>query len=343
MKLSKIAQLVGAMVDGDPNIEISGIGKIEDARKGEITFLANSKYEKYIADTKASAVIVSENFRTTRKDIAFLRAKDPYVAFVFTMKSMMPQRELLSSGIHLAAFISPSAKIGKDVRIGPGSVILDNVRIGDRTMILPGSVIEQDVEIGEGSVIYSNVTIYAGCKVGNRVTIHSGTVIGSDGFGFAPKDDGTYEKIPQLGIVAIEDEVEIGSNCSIDRATIGETRICKGVKIDNLVQVAHNVVIGENTVIAAQTGISGSTKIGKHCMIGGQVGFAGHLEIADNTNFGAQTGVPKSVKEPGKTYLGYPAKEIHDTHRIWAASDMLPQLIREFTELQHKVEELEKK
>jgi UDP-3-O-[3-hydroxymyristoyl] glucosamine N-acyltransferase len=180
-------------------------------------------------------------------------------------------------------------------------------------------------------------------RIGNRVIIHSGTVIGSDGFGFAPKDDGTYEKIPQLGIVVVEDDVEIGSNCSIDRATLGETKICRGVKIDNLVQVAHNVVIGENTVIASQTGISGSTKIGRHCMIGGQVGFAGHLEIADNTNFGAQSGVPKSIKEPGKTYLGYPAKELRETHRIWAASEMLPQIIREFTELQHKVEELEKK
>jgi UDP-3-O-[3-hydroxymyristoyl] glucosamine N-acyltransferase len=190
--------------------------------------------------------------------------------------------------------------------------------------------------------LYPNVTLYEEMKIGKRVIIHSGTVIGSDGFGFAPRDDGTYEKIPQLGIVVIENDVEIGSNCSIDRATIGETKICRGVKIDNLVQVAHNVVIGEDTVIAAQTGISGSTKIGKHCMIGGQVGFAGHLEIADHTNFGAQSGVPKSIKDPGKTYLGYPARELRETHRIWAASEMLPKIIREFTELQHKVEELEK-
>jgi UDP-3-O-[3-hydroxymyristoyl] glucosamine N-acyltransferase len=340
MKVSEIARVIGARVDGDADIEITGIGKIEDAKAGEITFLANPKYEKYVADTRASAVIVSEDFKTERTDIVLLRAKDPYTAFAFALQNMKPRRELLASGIHLAAYISPSAKFGKDVRIGAGAIILDNAKVGDRVMILPGSVIGEEVEIGEDSVIYSNVTVYQGCKIGNRVTIHSGTVIGSDGFGFVPKADGSYEKIPQLGVVAIEDDVEIGSNCSIDRATLGETKICKGVKIDNLVQVAHNVVIGENTVIAAQTGISGSTKIGKHCMIGGQVGFSGHLEIADNTNFGAQSGIAKSIKEPGKTYFGYPAKEIHETLRIWGALEMLPKLIREFTDLQHKVEEL---
>ncbi len=347
MKVSEIARVIGARVDGDADVEIGGIGKIEDAKAGEITFLANPKYEKYVADTRASAVIVSEDFKTERTDIVLLRAKDPYIAFVFALENMMPRRELLpvmdplsGTGIHTSAYISPNAKLGKDVRVGACAIILDNAKVGDRVMILPGSVIGEEAEIGEGSVIHSNVTVYQGCKIGNRVTIHSGTVIGSDGFGFVPKADGSYEKIPQLGVVAIEDDVEIGSNCSIDRATLGETKICKGVKIDNLVQVAHNVVIGENTVIAAQTGISGSTKIGKHCMIGGQVGFAGHLEIADNTNFGAQSGIARSIKEPGKTYFGYPAKEIHETLRIWGALEMLPQLIREFTDLQHKVKEL---
>ncbi len=343
MRVSEIAVEIGARVDGNPDAEIIGIGKIEEAKAGEITFLANPKYEKYVAITGASAVIVSEDFKTERKDVTLLRVKDPYVAFVFALKKLVPSRDLLPPGTHLAGTYFSKAKLGKDVRIGACAIILGDTKIGNRTMIFPGSVIGEDVEIGEDSVLYSNVTVYGGMRIGSRVIIHSGTVIGSDGFGFAPKDDGTYEKIPQLGVVVVEDDVEIGSNCSIDRATLGETKICRGVKIDNLVQVAHNVVIGENTVIASQTGISGSTKIGRHCMIGGQVGFAGHLEIADNTNFGAQSGVPKSIKEPGKTYLGYPAKELRETHRIWAASEMLPQIIREFTELQHKVEELEKK
>jgi UDP-3-O-[3-hydroxymyristoyl] glucosamine N-acyltransferase len=343
MKVSEIARGLRARVDGNQDAEILGIGKIEEAKVGDITFLANPKYEKYVAITKASAIIVSENFKTDRKDIVLLRVKDPYVAFVFALKNFMPPRELLPPGIHPSSYVSDGATVGASVRIGAYTSVLGNAKIGDRTIVFPGCVIGDGTEIGEDSLLYSNVTIYAGMKIGNRVVIHSGTVVGGDGFGFAPKDDGTYEKIPQLGDVLIEDDVEIGSNCSIDRATLGETRICKGAKIDNLVQVAHNVTVGENTVIAAQSGISGSTKIGKHCVIGGQVGFAGHLEIADNTNFGAQSGVAKSIKESGKTYFGYPAKEIQDTLRIWAASEMLPKIIREFTELQHKVEELEKK
>ena len=343
MKISEIAREIGVRVDGNPDSEIIGIGKIEEAKAGEITFLANPKYEKYVATTRASAVIVSENFKTNRKDIVFLRAKDPYVAFVFALKKMMPSHELLPVGVNQSAYISPNAIVGEDVRVGALASILDNAKIGSRTIIFPGCVIGDGAEVGDDSILYSNVTIYGEMKIGNRVIIHSGTVIGSDGFGFAPKDDGTYDKIPQLGVVVVEDDVEIGSNCSIDRATLGETKICRGVKIDNLVQVAHNVVIGENTVIASQSGISGSTKIGKHCMIGGQVGFAGHLEIADNTNFGAQSGVAKSIKEAGKTYFGYPAKELKETLKIWAASEMLPKIIREFTELQQKVKELEDK
>ncbi len=343
MRVSEIAREIGARVEGNADAEITGIGKIEDAKSGELTFLANPKYEKYVSSTRATAIIVGETFKTSRDDIVLLRAKDPYVSFVFALKKLTPPRELLVRGVHPSAVIYPGVALGRDVRIGAYATVLEGARIGDRAAVLPGCVVGEGAEIGEDSVLHSNVIVYADAKIGKSVIIHSGTVIGSDGFGFAPKEDGTYEKIPQLGIVRIEDDVEIGSNCSIDRATLGETKICRGVKIDNLVQVAHNVVIGENTVIAAQSGISGSTKIGRHCMIGGQVGFAGHLEIADNTSFGAQTGVPKSIKEPGKTYFGYPAKEIQDTLKIWAASEMLPRIIREFTELQHKVEELEKK
>lgn len=343
MKVSDIAALIGANVEGNAELEISGIGKIEEAKSGEITFVANPKYEKYFDTTNASAVIVSEEFRSSRTDLTLLRAKDPYIAFVFTLRAMMPRPEPVPAGISPHAYVSPKAAIGSDVRLGAFVCIMDNAKVGDGVRISNGSVVGEDVEIGENSLIYPNVTIYRGCRIGKNVTIHGGTVIGSDGFGFAPKADGTYEKIPQLGIVVIEDDVEIGSNCSVDRATLGETRICRGVKIDNLVQVAHNVVIGENTVIAAQTGISGSTRIGKHCMIAGQVGLVGHIDIADNTSIGAQSGIAKSIKEAGKVFFGSPARELREAKRIEAAVRMLPKLVEEITSLQHKVEKLTEK
>jgi UDP-3-O-[3-hydroxymyristoyl] glucosamine N-acyltransferase len=269
-----------------------------------------------------------------------LRTKDPYVAFVIALKALVPQEELLPREINPLAYISPKATLGMDVSIGAFVVISDGAKIGNRAVISHGAIIGRNVTVGDDSIIYPSVTIYNGCKVGNRVVIHSGTVVGSDGFGFAPKSDGTYEKIPQVGIVVIEDDVEIGSNCTIDRATLGETRIGKGVKIDNLVQVAHNVEIGEHTVIAAQTGISGSTKIGKYCIIAGQVGFVGHIEIADHTTVAAQSGISKSILESGKTYFGYPAKEIHEARRIEGAIRMLPKLLEELREMQIKLEEL---
>jgi UDP-3-O-[3-hydroxymyristoyl] glucosamine N-acyltransferase len=340
MKVSDIARIIGATVDGNGDAEITGVGKIEEAKSGELTFLANPKYEKYVSTTRASAVLVSETFRTDRSDVVLLRAKDPYVAFVLALKSILPPREPLPPSIHPLAFVSPGAALGKDVRIGAFASVLDGATVGDRARISHGVVLGEKSEVGEDSLIYPNVTVYQGCRIGKRVIVHSGTVIGSDGFGFAPKEDGTYEKIPQMGIVVIEDDVEVGSNCSIDRATIGETRICKGAKLDNLIQIAHNVVVGENTVIAAQTGISGSTKIGKNCMIGGQVGFAGHIEIADHTSIGAQSGISKSIREPGKSYFGSPAKELRESKRIEGALRMLPKIIEEFTVLQHKVEKL---
>ncbi len=340
MKVSEVAAVIGAKVEGNADLEISGIGKIEEAGPGDISFLANQKYAKYVATTRASALIVSEEFRTDRRDIVLLRAKDPYVSFVFALRKMLPAAEPVPEGVHPTAYVSPAASLGKSVRVGPFVSVNAGARVGDGTALADHVVLGEDVVIGERSTIYPNVTVYRGCKIGSGVTIHSGTVIGSDGFGFAPKGDGTYEKIPQLGIVEIEDDVEIGSNCSVDRATLGETKICRGCKIDNLVQVAHNVVIGANTVIAAQTGISGSTKIGKNCMIAGQVGFAGHLEIADNTSIGAQSGISKSIKDPGTLYFGSPAKEIHEAKRIDAAVRMLPKIIQEFTTLQHEVKRL---
>ncbi len=340
MRVSEIARIIGAKVDGDVDLEISGIGKIEEAKSGDISFLANPKYERYAATTRASALIVPEDFRTERRDIVLLRAKDPYMAFVFALKRMMPPPDPVKPGIHPSAYLSPKASIGKNLRAGAFVCINDNAVIGDDVMLSDNVVVGDGAAVGEGSLIYPNVTIYRNCRIGKRVTIHGGTVVGSDGFGFAPKEDGTFEKIPQLGIVEIEDDVEIGSNCSIDRATLGETRICRGAKIDNLVQVAHNVVVGENTVIAAQSGISGSTKIGKNCMIGGQVGFVGHIEIADNTSVGAQSGIRKSIKEPGTAYFGSPAREIHEAKRVEAAVGMLPKVIQELSALQHQIKKL---
>lgn len=340
MKLSEIAKILNCELIGDGDVEIKRVAEIQNAVSGDITFIANPKYEKFFDMTRASAVIVAKNFNRRRDDLSLLVSDDPYFTFVRALKLLNPPVELLPPGIHPRAVIAESAVLGKNVRIGANAVIGERVKIGDNTVIMPGVVIGNDVEIGNDVLIYPNVTIYHGCRIGNRVIIHSGTVIGSDGFGFVPRPDGTYEKIPQVGIVVIEDDVEIGSNCSIDRATLGETLIKRGAKLDNLIQVAHNVVIGENTVIAAQTGIAGSTKIGKNCVLAGQVGIVGHIEIADRTTIAAQSGVSKSITEPGKVYFGYPAREHSVALRIEGAIRQLPELLREFRELKSKVEKL---
>ncbi len=340
MKLSEIAKVLNCELIGDGDVEIRRVSEIQSAVEGDITFIANPKYEKFFDTTRASAVIVSKSFSRRRDDLSLLFSDDPYYAFVKVLKLLNPPVELLPLGIHPSAVVAESASLGENVRIGANAVIGERVKIGDNTVIMPGVVIGDDVEIGSDVLIYPNVTIYHGCKIGNRVIIHSGTVIGSDGFGFVPRPDGSYEKIPQVGIVVIEDDVEIGSNCSIDRATLGETRIKRGAKLDNLIQIAHNVVIGENTVIAAQTGIAGSTKVGKNCVFAGQVGIVGHIEIADRTTIAAQSGVSKSITEPGKVYFGYPAREHSVALRIEGAIRQLPGLIKEFYELKSKIERL---
>jgi UDP-3-O-[3-hydroxymyristoyl] glucosamine N-acyltransferase len=346
MTVSEIAAWLNGEVVGNGTIDVSRVAKVEEAGPNDLTFLANPKYEKYLALTKASAILVSRKFDRTKlggRVLTLIEVDDPYLAFLKVLKRLTPTLDPFPTGIHPTAVVSPSAKVGKNVDLGAYVVVGDGAAIGDGSRVADGSVIGRRAEIGEECLFHPNVTLYHECKVGNRVTIHSGTVIGSDGFGFAPRPDGTYEKIPQLGIVVVGDDVEIGSNCSIDRATIGETRIERGVKLDNLIQVAHNVVIGENTVIAAQTGISGSTKIGKNVMVAGQVGFAGHLEIADRTIIYAQSGIPKSITEPGKTYFGYPAKERSLAMRIEAVIRSLPELVLEVRTLKQKVDDLLKK
>ncbi|HEX9614713.1 MAG TPA: UDP-3-O-(3-hydroxymyristoyl)glucosamine N-acyltransferase [Bacteroidota bacterium] len=347
MTVADIAAWLNGELVGDGTTEISRVAKIEDAGPHDLTFLANPRYARHVRTTGASAILVSRTFEhakiQTSGRLSFIKVDDPYSSFLQVLKRLTPAVDPFRTGIHPAAVISPTATIGKHVDIGALAVVCDGARIGERTRIGDGCVIGAMAEIGGECRLYPNVTIYHQCRLGNRVSIHSGTVIGSDGFGFAPRPDGSYEKIPQLGIVVIEDDVEIGSNCSIDRATMGETLIKRGVKLDNLIQVAHNVVIGENTVIAAQTGISGSTKLGKQMQVGGQVGFAGHIEIADRTVIMAQSGIPKSIEEPGKSYFGYPAKESGRAMRVEAVIRSLPELAQDVHELKRRVDEVLKK
>jgi len=347
VKVKEIASLLNGSVVGDGEIEIARVAKIEEAGAGDITFLANPKYQKYVETTAASAIIVPRNFdekklNGSRRAIVFLKVDDPYLSFLEILQRLQAPVDAGFLGIHKTAVIAPSAVLDSTAAVGAHAVIGERVQVGANTKIFHGSVLEDDVVLGNEGVIYPNVTIRERCRLGNRVIVHSGTVIGSDGFGFVPQQDGGYRKIPQVGTVVIDDDVEIGANCTIDRATLGETRIGRGVKLDNLVHVAHNVVIGENTVIAAQTGISGSTKVGKNVVMAGQVGLVGHIEIADNVTILAQSGVSKSLTKKGAKYFGSPAKEHRSALHLEAALRQLPQLIDELKTLQSKVDELEK-
>jgi UDP-3-O-[3-hydroxymyristoyl] glucosamine N-acyltransferase len=352
MKLREIVGLIGAEVDGGDaaqaagEVEIRRVAKIEEAADGDITFVANPRYIRYLETTHASAVIVSKSLRgegAFHPRALLLRVDDPYLSFLKVLLAFNPPKDPLPPGIHPTAVVSPNATLGNGVRVGANAVISEGCRVGEGTMIGHGTVLGENVEVGRGSLLYANVTVREGCRIGSRVVIHPGTVIGSDGFGFAPRADGTYEKIPQLGIVVIEDDVELGANCAVDRATMGETRIKRGVKLDNLIQVGHNVVIGESTVIAAQTGISGSTKVGRFNMIGGQVGFTGHLSIADNTKIGAQSGVHRSIEKPGTVIFGTPALPQRESFRVQGALTQLPDLLVTVRQLRQRIEDLEKK
>jgi len=331
--LAEIAELVQGDLEGESSVAIHGVAKIEEAGTGEISFISNPKYAKYIETTNASAVIVSQDFPDTAKPI--IRTQNPYISFLTVLKIFHPTYESIAEGIHPSAIIDETVQIGENAKIGSCVVIDRNCKIGNNATIHHGVVIGREVTIGDNTIIYANVVLREQVRIGNNVIIHSGTVIGSDGFGFA-REGQQYHKIPQVGSVIIEDDVEVGANCTIDRATLGDTIIHKGVKLDNLIQVAHNVEIGENTVIAAQTGISGSTKIGKNVMIGGQVGFVGHIEIGDNTTIGAQSGVSKSLS-PNSVYFGYPARPIMQAKREEAALRKLPDLLKKISELEAKL------
>jgi len=333
LSLAAIAELVQGDLDGDGSIRIHGVAKIEEAKEGELSFIANPKYARFIESTNASAIIVGKDFPGCAR--AVIRTQNPYFSFLKVLRLFHPPQQLLAAGIHPTAVIDDAAQIGASTRIGAHVFIGKNCTIGEKVTIHPGVVLGPDVEVGDNTIIYANVVVREAVRIGKNVIIHSGTVIGSDGFGFA-REGQQYHKIPQVGTVIIEDDVEIGANCAIDRATLGATILRKGVKLDNLIQIAHNVEVGENTVIAAQTGISGSTKLGKNNVIGGQVGFVGHIEVGDNVTIGAQSGVTKNIPA-GSVYFGYPARPIMKAKREEAALRKLPALLKKIAELQERL------
>ncbi len=337
----QIADFIGGRVEGDENAAVHTFAKIEEGQPGAISFLSNPKYTHFLYDTKSTIVLVNDDLELEQSISATLiRVKNAYEAVAKLLQlyaSMQPKK----TGIDSLAFVSPKATIGKDVYIGAFACIGDGAVIGDGTQIYPHVVIGDGVKVGAGCLLYPNVTIYQGCQLGANVTIHAGSVIGADGFGFAPNVDG-YEKIPQIGVVIIEDNVEIGANTCVDRSTMGATVLHKGVKLDNLVQVAHNVEIGENTVMSAQVGIAGSTKVGSWCMFGGQVGLAGHITIGDHVNLGAQSGVPGSLK-PNQTLIGTPPMEPTPYFKSQAIFRRLPDMYKELSALRKEIEELKAK
>lgn len=321
MKLRELTERLGsiALENATGDEDITHVATIQDANGGSVSFISNTSYEKFLETTKATAVIVSEKLQAPSRHPALIRVKDPYAAFAQTLEIFNPRKSLRGLGIHPSSVVNPTATVKAT------TTIMAHCYIGD------------NVTIGENCIIHPNVTIYDGTVIGNNVTIGAGTVIGYDGFGFAPMADGSYRKVPQIGNVLIEDDVEIGANCTIDRATVSHTIIKKGVKLDNLIHIAHNVEVGENTVIAAQTGISGSARIGKHNMIAGQVGMIGHIETADNVVIIAQSGVSKSLTKSG-TYFGSPAKEHRTALKIEGAIRSLPELIDRVKKIEDSIQ-----
>lgn len=333
----QLAALVHGTVDGDELVVINNYAKIEEATSGCLTFLANPKYTHYIYTTQATAVLVCNDFVPEKEiNATLIRVEDPYSTLAQLLnfvKSQQPQKQ----GIEQPCYISEGVEVPADAYVGAFAYVGKGVKLGKNVKIYPQVYVGDDVTLGDDVILYPGVKVYHGCKVGNRCIVHGGAVIGSDGFGFAPKEDGSYDKIAQVGIVILEDDVEIGSNTTIDRATMGATVVGHGVKLDNLIQVAHNVEIGEHTVMAAQVGIAGSTKIGKHNMVGGQVGFAGHITVGDNNGFGAQSGVPNSVGSKQRV-LGSPAINALDYARQQVYIKRLPEIYNDLQKLKKHIE-----
>ena len=334
----QIAAFLRGTVEGDPEVKVSNFSKIEEGKPGTLTFLANPKYEHHIYHTEASIVLVNQDFTPTEPiHTTLIRVENAYTALA-QLLNMVEQAKSKKSGVDSTAFIAPTASVGEDCYIGNMAYIGERVKLGNNCQVYPFAYIGDNVEIGDNTILYPHVTVYHDCRIGQHCILHAGSVIGADGFGFAPEGE-QYKKIPQLGNVVIEDNVEIGANTTIDRAVMDSTIIRQGVKLDNLIQIAHNVEVGENTVMAAQVGIAGSVKVGKHCMFGGQVGLAGHIQIADDVTLGAQAGVISSVKE-ATTLLGAPAIQARNFMRSSAIFNRLPELYRTIGQLQREVETL---
>ncbi len=342
--VKQIASWIKGEVIGDSEAKITSLSKIEEGKPGSLSFLSNPVYNHYIYETEATAVIVNNSF-VPEKDVkpTLIKVEDSYAAFAQLLNAYNEAREMKRTGISSLAFVHETATIGKDVYIGEFAYIGPNAKIGDNSKIFPQTYIGDNVSLGNNCRIYPGVKILFDCVIGNECTIHPGAIIGADGFGFAPQNNSDYKKIAQIGNVVLEDKVEIGANTTIDRATMGSTIIRRGVKLDNLVQIAHNVEVGDNTVIAAQTGISGSTKIGKNCMFGGQVGIAGHLEIADGVKLAATSGVASSITKENDVQMGAPSFAHKSFLQSYVFFRKLPDLARRIGELEKEIKDLKNK
>ena len=336
----QIAALLGGAVEGDPNVEVWNVAKIEEGAPGMLSFLANPKYTPYIYETESSVVIVNKSFVAEKTVSATLiRVDDAYASFA-KLLAFYDQMSQDKKGISSLAFISSNAQCGENVYIGEFAFLGENVKIGDNVKIYPQVYVGDGVVIGDGTTLYPGVRLYRNTVVGQRCIIHAGAVIGADGFGFAPQPDGHYDKIPQVGNVVIDDDVEIGANTTIDRSTMGSTRIHKGVKLDNLVHLAHNVEVGENSALAAQVGVSGSTHLGKNCVVGGQSGFVGHLHIADGSKFGGQCGIMGSIKEENQEFMGTPIQPLRQYLVSNARFRHIDEMARKLDALEKELEKL---
>jgi UDP-3-O-[3-hydroxymyristoyl] glucosamine N-acyltransferase len=337
----QIAGILNGEVVGNADITVRGLSKIEEGTEGTLSFLSNPKYEEYIYTTGASICIVNNSFtpsKPTPTTLTMIKVEDAYSCFAKLLE-FYDQMRKKEPKIENPSFIADSATIGADLYLGAFAYIGENSKIGNNVVIYPHVYIGENVTIGDNCVLHPGATVYVDCVIGNNCTIHAGTIIGADGFGFAPNENGEFQKIPQIGNVVIEDNVEIGSNCTIDRATMGSTVIKKGVKLDNLVQIAHNVEIGQNTVMAAQVGVAGSAKIGNNVMVGGQAGISGHIHVADGTKIVAQSGIPNTVRK-AETLMGSPGIPLEDFKKSYFGFRKLPQILKRLQEIENKIKEL---
>lgn len=338
----QIADILQGTVEGNPDVKVGNFSKIEEGKPGTLTFLANPKYSHFLYTTNASIVLINNDFELEKAvETTLIRVPNAYSALAILLEMVDKATKPAKKGVEQNSFVAEDATLGNDTYVGAFAYVSHKVKVGNNSKIYPQVYLGENVEIGENTIIYPGVKVYPNCKIGNNCVIHAGAVIGSDGFGFAPDETGAYKKIPQLGNVIIEDDVEIGANTTIDRAVMDSTIIRKGVKLDNLIQIAHNVEVGEHTAMASQVGVSGSTKIGKHCVFGGQVGLGGHITIGDRSSIGAQAGIISNVKE-GSAIIGAPAIPVKDFFRSSAVFSKLPDMYRQLAQLQKELDALKK-